>query len=130
MLEHHTGLLDLKKLQSLLLRLADGTLRREDVINDQGHGALMYNPTQLKFGESDFDVVITGPRRGIFNSGNSGDWQQSLRPYFPAPFGDMMIAGCFGLLAAVADVMPELADPIRNSLFGSDRSGVAPWDTD
>ncbi len=128
--EHHTGLLDLKKLESLLFTLADGTLRREDVFNDQGHGALMYDPTQLQFGEGDFDVVITGPRRGIFNSGNSGDQQPTLRPYFPAPFGDMMITGCFGLLAAVADVMPELADPIRNSLYNSDLSGLAPWDTD
>ncbi len=127
--EHHTGLLDLKKLESLLYALADGTLRREAVFDDQGHGALMYASAQLKFGEADFDVVITGPRRGIFHSGNSGDRLHTLRPYFPAPFGDMMITGCFGLLAAAADVIPELADPIRASLYGFDRSGAAPWDT-
>lgn len=33
-----------------------------------------------------------------------------LRPYFAVPFGDMMIAGCFGLLAATAEVMPNLAE--------------------
>jgi len=39
----------------------------------------------------------------------------------------MMIAGCFGLLAAVADVIPDLAGPIHSSLHGRS-SGTAPWD--
>ena len=50
-----------------------------------------------------------------------------LRPYFPAPFGDMMIAGCFGLLAAVADVLPEFGHTIRESLKGFGR-GTPPWE--
>ena len=41
-----------------------------------------------------------------------------------------MITGCFGLLAALMDVMPEIAEPIRNSLFRGEGSGVAPWDSD
>ena len=45
--------------------------------------------------------------------------QHTLRPYFPAPFGDMMITGCFGLLAATADVMPELAEPIREFILSA-----------
>jgi hypothetical protein len=52
----------------------------------------------------------------------------SLRPYFAAPFGDMMITGCFGLLAAVADLMPDLAEPIRASLSGAGGSGTPPWE--
>jgi hypothetical protein len=40
----------------------------------------------------------------------------------------MMIAGCFGLLAAVADVMPEIGEPVRASLSGAGGSGTAPWD--
>jgi hypothetical protein len=40
----------------------------------------------------------------------------------------MMIAGCFGLLVATAEVMPELAEPIIASLNYSDRKGKAPWD--
>jgi len=130
MFEHHTGLVDLDKLEYLLRRLADGTLRNEDVFGDQGHGALVYDPSPLKLGEADYDVVITGPRRNIFHPQKRVGRKQSLRPYFAAPYGDMMIAGCFGLLAATADVMPELADPIRSSLYRVEGSGIAPWDTD
>jgi hypothetical protein len=52
----------------------------------------------------------------------------TLRPYFAVPFGDMMIAGCFGLLAAVADVLPELGEVVRASLAGMEGTGVSPWD--
>ncbi len=51
-----------------------------------------------------------------------------LTPYFAVPFGDMMIAGCFGLLAAVADVLPELGEPVRASLAGAGGSGTPPWE--
>jgi hypothetical protein len=51
-----------------------------------------------------------------------------LNPYFVAPFGDMMITGCFGLLAAVADILPDLAGPIRDSLSQFGDRGIAPWD--
>ena len=127
--EHHTGLIDRMKLEDLLIKLAQGTLRNEDVFNDQGHGALVYDSTPLPFGDGDYDVVITGPRRNIYAQEIPGT-QLALRPYFPAPFGDMMITGCFGLLAAVADVMPELAHPIQKSLTLGGRIGTAPWDVD
>ncbi|MEW5940750.1 MAG: DUF1786 domain-containing protein [Chloroflexota bacterium] len=130
--EHHTGEIDLPKLESLIYRLADASLKHEDVFNDMGHGALMYSKEKFEFGKDDFDVVVTGPRRSMFNSVPFGDRQskienrKSLRPYFAVPFGDMMIAGCFGLLAATAEAMPELAAPIQRSLRGG--RGVAPWD--
>jgi hypothetical protein len=44
------------------------------------------------------------------------------------PFGDMMISGCFGLLRALADVYPQFAGPIQQSLRGS--SGRPPWEAD
>ena len=47
-----------------------------------------------------------------------------IRPYFATPFGDMMIAGCFGLLAATAEVMPDLAETIYGSLRGERGRGV------
>jgi hypothetical protein len=54
----------------------------------------------------------------------------TLRPYFAAPFGDMMLTGCFGLLAATADVFPEFGDEIRASLGSDDEipPGKPPWE--
>jgi uncharacterized protein (DUF1786 family) len=133
--EHHTGEIDLPKLESLLMRLADGTLQHKDVFDDMGHGALLYTDEVFEFDNDGFDVVVTGPRRSMFNSVPTGDPQskignrKSLIPYFAAPFGDMMIAGCFGLLAATAEVLPDLAEAIQGSLRGESGRGVAPWDT-
>jgi len=125
--EHHTGEIDLAKLESLLRRLADCSLKHEDVFNDMGHGALMYTDGAFEFGKEEFDVVVTGPRRSMFGTGGSRS-APTLRPYFATPFGDMMIAGCFGLLAATADVIPDLAETIYGSLRGERGHGVAPWD--
>ena len=136
--EHHTGEIDLAKLESLLRRLADSSLKHEDVFNDMGHGALMYSQEEFEFGKDEFDVVVTGPRRSMFRAidhrpqtiddGPLSKVNGQLRPYFATPFGDMMIAGCFGLLAATADVMPNLAEAIRGSMRGAQGRGVAPWD--
>jgi uncharacterized protein (DUF1786 family) len=131
--EHHTGEIDLQKLESLLRRLADSSLKHEDVFNDMGHGALMYSQEKFEFGQDEFDVVVTGPRRSMFrkvdNSRLTMDHGQStIVPYFATPFGDMMIAGCFGLLAATAEVMPDLAETIRGSMRGERGPGVTPWD--
>jgi uncharacterized protein (DUF1786 family) len=126
--EHHTGEIDLTKLESLLRRLADSSLKHEDVFNDMGHGALMYSQEKFEFGKDDFDVVVTGPRRSLFNRQSEIENRKSIQPYFAVPFGDMMIAGCFGLLAATAEVMPNLAEAIHGSLRGESGHGVAPWD--
>ena len=126
--EHHTGEIDREKLESLLRALADSTLKHEDVFNDMGHGALMYLNETFEFGKDDFDVVVTGPRRSMFNRKSILENRNSLRPYFATPFGDMMIAGCFGLLAATAEVVPELAEPSQGSLRAGSGRGIAPWD--
>jgi uncharacterized protein (DUF1786 family) len=118
--EHHTGLVDLPKLEKLLCALADGSLTHADVFGDHGHGALVYDAKPLPLNDEN-GVVVTGPRRSLLRASN-------LRPYFAVPFGDMMIAGCFGLLAAVADVLPELGEPIRASLRGAGGSGTPPWE--
>lgn len=126
--EHHTGEIDLNKLESLIHKLADGSLQHQDVFDDMGHGALMYSKDVFEFGKNDFDVVVTGPRRSMFNHQSEIKNPKSLRPYFAVPFGDMMIAGCFGLLAATAEIMPDLAETIRGSLENGRGRGVAPWD--
>jgi uncharacterized protein (DUF1786 family) len=125
--EHHTGEIDRLKLESLLRRLADGTLKHADVFDDMGHGALIYNQTPLALDIPGWDVAVTGPRRSTFNQQSSIENHQFLRPYYAAPFGDMMITGNIGLLAATADLLPQLKEPIQNALRGYG-SGTAPWD--
>ncbi len=126
--EHHTGEIDLAKLENLIRKLADGSLKHQDVFDDMGHGALIYGDHPFEFGQDEFDIVVTGPRRSLFNQQSSIQNHKSLRPYYATPFGDMMIAGCFGLLAATADVIPDIAEPIQGSLRGGHGHGVAPWD--
>ncbi len=133
--EHHTGEIDLPKLENYIRALADGSLKHQDIFDDMGHGALVYGTNPFEFGKDEFDVVVTGPRRSMFSLTPAPHPQPlsrkergALRPYFAVPFGDMMIAGCFGLLAATADVLPELSEPIYASLNGKRGRGVAPWD--
>ncbi len=128
--EHHTGEIDLPKLENYIRALADGSLKHQDIFDDMGHGALVYGTNPFEFGKDDFDIVVTGPRRSIFalTPALSRGERGKLRPYFATPFGDMMIAGCFGLLAATAEIMPDLAEPIIGSLRGGRGRGVAPWD--
>jgi len=118
--EHHTGLLDLPRLEALLVALADGSLTHAEVFGHHGHGALVYDEQPLDLSAGPFGIAVTGPRRSMLQASR-------LRPHFAVPFGDMMIAGCFGLLAATADVLPELGEPIRASLSGK-TGHTAPWD--
>ncbi len=133
--EHHTGEIDLPRLETLLRALADASLRHEDVFDDMGHGALMYSDEKFEFGHDEFDVVVTGPRRSLFQTVDGGPRAEDsrprstfLRPYFAVPFGDMMLAGCFGLLAATAEVLPDLAGAVHRSMREAGGSGTAPWD--
>jgi len=121
--EHHTGLVDRIKMDRMLREFASGMLTHQEVFADHGHGALIYAQEPYHLGEGAFDVVITGPRRNLMR-------ESTLRTYFAAPFGDMMLTGCFGLLAAAADKLPLIGEQIRDSLYpksGSD-SGKPPWE--
>ena len=120
--EHHTHLLDTSHLEELLLQFADSNLTSEEVFGHQGHGALVYDPTPLLMDFDDYNLVVTGPRRNLLLG-------SPLKPYFAAPYGDMMLAGCYGLLRATADVLPDLAEPILGALAGKNKS-KAPWETD
>jgi uncharacterized protein (DUF1786 family) len=113
--EHHTGLIDRKRLDSLISALAEGTLTHEMVFGDHGHGALLYeqDPMPLDF------LGITGPRRNLMRTSRHS-------PYFAVPFGDMMITGCFGLVRACADLMPEWRTVILDALGGTEHG--APWE--
>lgn len=88
--EHHTALVDEAKLRHLVQALIDGVLTNEAVLADNGHGATIHpeyrpwQPPPL--------IAVTGPRRGL---------AQGLGYYLAAPFGNMMLSGAFGLVAAV-----------------------------
>ncbi len=104
--EHHTGLLDRPKLEGYLRDLASGTLENERVFDDSGHGALtLTKPDPTDGGEAPF-LAVTGPRRELLRG-------SSLHPYEAVPHGDMMLAGCFGLLRAVAAMHMELAPAVE-----------------
>jgi uncharacterized protein (DUF1786 family) len=121
-LEHHTGLLDHARLDTLLESFAAGTLKGEDVFNDHGHGALTIIPESLPLEQEDFGVIVTGPRRSMM-----ADSRHNY--HYAAPYGDMMLTGCFGILAAIADIIPSLQEPICASLYGAG-SEKTPWDAD
>jgi hypothetical protein len=89
---------------------------------------LVYGKEPFKFGNEEFDVVVTGPRRSMFLA--QGIDIPTLKPYFAVPFGDMMIAGCFGMLAAAAEILPDLTVTIHNSMRGKGPRCTTPWDLD
>jgi uncharacterized protein (DUF1786 family) len=120
--EHHTGLLTQERLEAYLRAFADGSLTRQAVFNDKGHGALVLDPTPLPLDAIECGLTVTGPRRALLQG-------STLRPYFAAPFGDMMLAGCFGLLQAMADLLPKTAPAIRSSL-AREAPDRAPWDAE
>jgi uncharacterized protein (DUF1786 family) len=114
--EHHTGEVTRDTLDGFIAALADSTLQHRDVFDDMGHGALVYEPRPMPAPRF---LAVTGPRRSLMVGSRH-------QPYFAVPYGDMMIAGCFGLLRALADVYPEFAEPLWRSFGGS--SGAAPWE--
>ena len=120
--EHHTGFLDQARLDTLLGSFAAGTLTDEDVFNDHGHGALTIIPEPLSLEQEDFGVIVTGPRRSMMV-------ESRHKYYFAAPYGDMMLTGCFGVLAAMAETIPLLQEPIRAALYGIG-ADKTPWDTE
>ena len=102
--EHHTGELKSGQLELFLGQLADGTLSHNAVFNSNGHGAFMFDlrPQPLDF------LAIVGPRRGVLLNSR-------YRPYFATPYGDMMLAGCFGLARAYAMLNPNAAEEITRT---------------
>ena len=109
--EHHTGELTQARLEGYLRDLAAGVLENERVFAESGHGALRLmgaEPPAGLDGEAPF-LAVTGPRRELLRG-------SSLRPYEAVPHGDMMLAGCFGLLRGVEALAPEFAPAIDATL--------------
>jgi uncharacterized protein (DUF1786 family) len=103
--EHHTGELTRGELETYLQKLSAGTLTHQEIFADMGHGALM-----LDLQPATIDLLtVTGPRWSLIRG-------SALRPYFAAPYGDMMMAGNYGLLRAYAENVPEAAGVISARL--------------
>ena len=117
--EHHTGEVNTERLDDLMEALAAGTLTHKEVFNDHGHGSLMLTHEPLSLPADRFGVAVTGPRRALLAASRH-------RPYYAVPYGDMMIAGCYGMLAALPDVYPDYAEPVLESLAG--HAGRPPWE--
>ncbi len=89
--EHHTVFMNREKLAALVEALRQGRLTNEEVYGDRGHGAFVHPQYcgPFKF------VTVTGPHRRLADG---------LGYHMAAPYGDMMLTGAFGLLAAAQSV--------------------------
>jgi uncharacterized protein (DUF1786 family) len=114
--EHHTGEISAEQLEAFIDRLAEGSLTHAQIFETNGHGAVLFRgdliPAEARY------VAVTGPRRGLLRHSRH-------RPYFASPFGDMMLAGCYGMIRAYGDVAPEACEVIEQALAGHD--GKALW---
>jgi uncharacterized protein (DUF1786 family) len=92
--EHHTHGIDRDHLLSLIGKLREGTLTNDDVFKEGGHGAAVHRPHPSRH------IAVTGPNR------------KKLLPdaYQTAPYGDMMLTGCFGLVRAWLKLRGEIPD--------------------
>ena len=88
--EHHTSLVDSEKLGNHLSRFRQGVLSNREIFEEMGHGCFVL--PGVKEVSSFPHLSLTGPNREKF---------RSLGGYMAAPFGDMMLTGCFGLVEAV-----------------------------
>jgi uncharacterized protein (DUF1786 family) len=88
--EHHTSLLDPVKLKDHLDRFRKEGLTNHEIFEAMGHGCQVI-PGARKAGPFKH-LIITGPNRERF---------LGLNGHMAAPFGDMMLTGCFGLVEAV-----------------------------
>jgi uncharacterized protein (DUF1786 family) len=114
--EHHTGEINRPQLEQMLVKLADGTLTNAEVYDTSGHGALILESSTAGGSNDSKDgaafpfLAVTGPRREMLRG-------SPLHPYEATPHGDMMLAGCFGLLRAFAEHYPQMAYAIAPSLL-------------
>jgi uncharacterized protein (DUF1786 family) len=85
--EHHTCCLDALTLENNISRFMAGDITDDEVFDCKGHGCAFLPHASRK----PLPVVITGPQRRL---AQSLGWQTAV------PHGDVMLSGCFGLLAA------------------------------
>ncbi|MGQ9630001.1 MAG: DUF1786 domain-containing protein [bacterium] len=87
--EDHTHIVTGRRLLEYVSKLREGTLSDEEVFGGGGHGCYIHPEYDPK--EWGGLIAVTGPNRHILKRAGF---------YFPTPYGDMMLTGCFGLVAA------------------------------
>jgi uncharacterized protein (DUF1786 family) len=88
--EHHTHQMTAGKLDDYLARLCNGTLGFKEIFDDGGHGCYIREAVGF---DNIGSILVTGPNRSIMG-------RSHLDIRFAAPYGDMMLTGCFGLMDA------------------------------
>jgi uncharacterized protein (DUF1786 family) len=112
--EHHTSLMNPEKLQDYIRRLADGKLGFDEVFADGGHGAYIKEAPGFEQIQS---IMVTGPKREMLEKLSGSEIRENIlsKLHFAAPFGSMMLSGCFGLLAGFFEKYPESSIKLINN---------------
>jgi uncharacterized protein (DUF1786 family) len=112
--EHHTGRLTPIQLTDYVVRLSRGVLTDAEIFADHGHGCFVA-PGDRRSTTRPF-VSVTGPRRGALAPNLRGAHFAPGSPYYAVPHGDMMTAGCWGLVRACAHKAPAWSSEIERAL--------------
>ncbi len=89
--EHHTNTLDQEKLEHYLKKLGEGILTKQEVFEDDSHGAVTIKEPP---GFTEIEkIAVTGPKRKLL--------EDSELDIIEAPRGDVMMTGPHGLLKAI-----------------------------
>ncbi|MEZ7890851.1 MAG: DUF1786 family protein [Candidatus Wallbacteria bacterium] len=97
--EHHSWVYDEMpaKLEEHIKRFCDGRLPSEEIFDDEGNGAIYFEPPGFKNVKN---IIVTGPNRNIFMRTN-------LNVYYSSVGGDMMMSGPIGMAKAFQRLYPE-----------------------
>ncbi len=106
--EHHTSLLDTPRFKDHLDRFRRGDLTNREIFDEMGHGCHIL----ARAGEASpfAHLSLTGPNRERF---------AEIEGHMAAPYGDMMLTGCFGLLEAVKEKTEKNGDGEREGCNAS-----------
>ncbi len=94
--EHHTGVRNPQEIWEDLARFRRGELTNQEVFDAWGHGCMTLDLPAAANGFK--HTAVIGPQRGQM---------AGFDALFPCPGGDMMLAGCFGLIKGLNYVLEE-----------------------
>lgn len=91
--EHHTALLNKKKIEKFARKLALGELTNEEIYSDDGHGAYVRERVGI---ENIKKIVVTGPKRDMVEG-------LAFNFSYAMPFGDIMLSGAVGIVDLIKE---------------------------